>query len=361
MVTATNKRPDPKNVLSSAAFKEIERKADALATKLEGSDELTKEFEIAIETDFRNKLTTSAVHFSLFEMFEPEEIALWPRFGAIEGYTGNDPYDVFTYRNLDGKEETTSFWRLTAKRHKIDLAYQKQLKMIEDAGKGVKNKYDNDHMSEGERGREKEDIGGKRTTFYGKLKLAVELYFAMIEANDKLGKVLTVDYATVPVMENGAVKMEKGEPVIELDRKSPRIIKVKDKIRDTSKYFTIPNFLRLDANIALAKGGTYGDFITSNKREQPEDEQPDETKHITIGGPKDVEDGTIAFVHYMNGVKSKPTLMSDLVKYYTATDGSDRRDTLFRMVDLVSMLTENQKIKDMYTNESNGNRPAVAA
>ncbi len=368
MATVVIKKPEPKHVLSSAYFSKAKNTAGQLAAKLGSNAELTAEFTNAIDTDFKNKLTTSAVHFSLVSMFDDEEIAKWPRWDSVEqsGEQSNVPFNKFKYKDLDGKEQETSWWRLCADQHPIDLAYKMELKAIEDAGKGVKSgasaKYY--EMGDGERERAASDIGTKRAKFYEKLRDSVKFWFAKEDVNNhpKLSAVIEVNYATVPVLKNGAPVVEDGEVLREIDKSSPRIVEVKDKVRNQSKYYTIANFLRFNIDLCLAKGGTYGDFITSNKRPGDSDGDSADTANagVKIDGVKVFEDYTIAGVHFLNGAKASLPMQKELIAYYTAAEGGDRRDTLFKLAEVLTFLTGDKRIKDKYEAEVAGTTAPAA-
>lgn len=343
MVASTLK---PKSVLTSTRAKELERSADALATKLATSEDLTKSFWHAINTEFASKLTTAEVHFSLFDMFDDaQEIADWPLVGSIEGYTDKRPFDLFKYKDSEGKEQPGSYWRMVATHHPVGIELHKMIQKIVDSDKdGVKNEFTK--LSPGDRKREKEDWSGKFTTFFGKLKMGVQLYHKMEDARARL-PTITVDYDRNPVVDEktGKVVIEDGEPVTEINMKSPRIICVTDKVGKGNRFFTIPNFLRLDVDRALAAGGKYEDFITSNGREAEDESDEIVENPVKIVHPVDFENVTVQTLHYLNAIKNSVPAHKGLLAFYQAAGSDDRLQTLFNLYEVLSILTENPDLK----------------
>lgn len=342
---------EPLHILSNAQNIVFRREADAFAGVLATSKELTAAFEEAIAIDFENALTTANIHFTLFESvpgLDEEKLKALPYPSTVEGYTGNKPYDIFWYKDLDGNKQRASYWGYVRDLHPVGAAIRKELQAITDgAKKDVKNAYSDDVMSQHDRDSEKKDWNKKLTTFSNKLKMAVQCYFKMEEARTEMGAIIEVDYDTKAKLDDkGNPVIENKQVVMEINRKSPNLIVVSDKARKgTAARFSISNFIRLNVETAKANGGTYGAFIKSNARETPEEEQP--KPQAQVGTPADFESVTATTLHFLNGAKSSHNghMFRSLVGYYSAAGSDDRLQTLVNLRDQIDVILGVKEIK----------------
>lgn len=328
--------------------------AGVLASKLATSEQLTGHIKVAIRVANENKISVSNIHFDLFGLpggdgyaglFSEDEALLLPEVGSEQGKTSDKPYDLFTYKDAEGRErKDVSWWRLVAEQHPIGVGYMDEFEALR-VCEQVNNKYT--AMSVAERKKIKGDLKADFNTFYSKLRLAVMCYHMMIDVATRLEGIVIVDYAMKPKLgdDKRAVKGEDGKAIMIVDRDSPQVIEVTDATNPkTGKFFTMANFVRLNVELTLAGEKNYGAFITSNKRGEGEEEET-EDEGIKITNPKAFEDGTIAYVHYLNAGKKDPALFRSLVAYYSASGSDDRIKTLVNLMDLLPLLTEHADVK----------------
>lgn len=328
--------------------------AGVLASKLATSAQLTGHIKAAIKVANENKISVSNIHFDLFGkpggdpiagLFSEDEALLLPEVGSEQGKTSDKPYDLFTYKDAEGRErKDVSWWRLVAEQHPIGAGYMDEFEALR-VCEQVNNKYTS--MSVAERKKIKADLKADFNTFYSKLRLAVMCYHMMIDVSERLDGIVIVDYAMKPKLgdDKRAIKGGDGKVIMIVDRDSPQVIEVTDATNPkTGKFFTMANFVRLNVELTLAGEKNYGAFITSNKRGDG-DEEETEDEGIKVTTPKQFEDATIAIEHYINAGKKDTALFRGLVSYYTASNADDRIKTLANMVDLLAMLTEHKDVK----------------
>lgn len=334
----------------------LRTQAGVLASRLATSERLTGHINQAIKVANENKISVSNIHFDLFGLpeadgfdgiFSSDEATALPEVGSEQGKVGdNTPFDLYDYKDAEGRErKKVSFWRNVAEQHPIGVRILDELEAIRMWDKKPSRYTD---MSEGERGKAKNDLKGDFNTFYSKLRLAVQCLHMMIDVGQRLDGIVIVDYALKPKIgdDKRAIKGADGKPVMVVDRDSPQIIEVTDATNPkVGKYFTMANFVRLNVELTLAGEKNYGAFITSNKRGEGEDEPESEDEGIKVTNPKAFEDATIAIEHYINAGKKNTALFRDLVSYYTGSGSMDRIKTLANMVDLLTMLTEHKDVK----------------
>lgn len=335
---------------------DLQLTAGKLATRMAASETLVEHVDDAIRVANENKITVNNIHFDLFGtpnepdagIFKPEDYDNLPEVGSEEGKTGNKPFDYFEYKDSGGTNQKAYFWRHVALRFPVGAAIQAKLDAISNREK-VANEYTN--MEKAAVERIKRDLTADFNTFYSKLRLAVQCFHMMKKVAEELEGVVAVDYAQVPRIDpktKKAVKDSDGAVVYDLDLSSPQIIEVKDATdpkNPARKFFTIANFVRLNVELTLAGEGNYAAFITSNKRGENDNENPDETKHIKINNEKDFEDGTLAVLQFINGAKKDKVLWRKLVAYYTKDAPQDRLETLANARDAISLLMEVEGVK----------------
>lgn len=350
-----------KRILTTNEAAQISAKAGNAASFLAQSSDLTAQFNHAVEVKFEDQLSTAAIHFSLMEhMAEHEEMSfdMWPEVGSIEGHTGNKPFDLFRYKNPEGRETDGSFWRVVAERHPVGKLILDERSMVSQSQQeNVKNRYST--MPEHERKRAKADLDGKFTTFYGKLRMAVQLYHQMRDVHVRLPSV-TVGYDTNPVIGNDgkAVIGKDGRPETEINRKSPRLIMVQDATNAArAMLFSIPNFLRLSVDKTLAGDKTYGTFITSNKREKPPETPPE----FHVNSPVAFETATSKELHYLEAARKDAKDFRALIAYYSENGADDRVKTLVNLHDALSLILEHKDVKVKVDALTMGTETAKAA
>ncbi len=330
--------------LNAMQHKSIEDKAKEFATVLGSNEELNEEFQRAITAKQEDRKSTAYVHFVIKDMFKPEEIAAWPVLDSKEwehAVGSNEPFDRFKYKD-DGTEKEGSFFRMTAQYHPIGAALKAQIKMITDAVNGVKNEYTD--MNEGLRKARKQEFEDDYTTFYSKFRLAVALFPAMARANAEVDAV-TVSYALVPrVGDDGKIVMSDGKPEM-VYADATRIIKVTNKYQpDVCRYFSIPNFLKLNVERALANGGKYDDYVTSNKREKDEGSAT-ENKVPEIHNVGEFESFVYSMCNYFDDLKANPPKLGGVLQAFKGAGSDDKVSALFAMQEYLTLITEVPEIK----------------
>lgn len=328
-------------ILTSVEVKNVEAQASALAAKLASSADLNNEFANAIQVAEDNKLTTFSIHLTLKDLFSADELAALPLFDSKEWERpegSNTPFDKFKYKDPGtGAEKTGSFYRLTAAKHPIGVAHFNVLKKMADSrATGVNNEYSamTDHDLRAAKRTENE----RYETFFTKFRLALSTFPKMVEGNT-LGTVI-VDYVKVPKLdENGRIVFkDDGKTPVMVFTKDSQCIMVQDKFVPTNaRRFTIPNFLRLDVETAKLNGGTYEQYITSNKRSGNEGGEGD---GIKIEKAETFESMTAAQVHWLMTIKADTSKTGGLIKYYSGAGSDDRLWTLAQLEDLISIVTQ---------------------
>lgn len=329
--------------LNAMQHKSIEDKAKQFADVLGANEELNQEFQRAIVAKQEDRKSTAYIHFVIKDMFKPEEIAAWPALDSKEwehAANSNEPYDRFKYKD-NGTEKEGSFFRLTAQYHPIGAALKAQIKLIVDAVNGVKNEYTD--MNKGLREARKKELNDDYTTFYSKFRLAVALFPAMTRANAEIDAV-TVSYALVPRVD------DTGKLVYGTDKKpemvyadATRIIKVTNKYQpDVCEYFSIPNFLKLNVERALANGGKYEDYTTSNKRET---EEPSGDKVPTINNVNEFESFVYSMCNYLEMLKSEPAKLGGVVQAFKGAGSDEKVGALFQLMEDMTIITMVSDIK----------------
>lgn len=326
--------------------------AGKIAARMAGSATLTEHIETAIRVARENKITVNNIHFDLFGtpngnfedgIFSEADYALLPVVGSEEGKTGNLPFDYCEFKNSAGVMEDRYFWRSVAEQHLVGAEYITKAKAIADREK-TRNQYTD--WEEADADRELKDTRADFGTFYSKLKLAVQAFHMMKEVGEKLADQVAVDYFQVPRLDKQGKQVKDAKGVVIYDlAESAQIIEVKnaaDPRNPARKFFTLANFVRLNVELTLAGEGNYAAFITSNKRGEDEPEL-DETKHIKIENNKDFEDGMIAALHFINGIKAKSSSLKEAVKYISADDG--RVQTLYALEDALAIFTGIPELK----------------
>lgn len=345
-------------MLTSVQVKNVEEQAQKLADKLASNPDLTAEFENAIEVAEENKRTTFAIHLSLRDMFTAEELEALPVFDSKEWERPKDsnmPFDKFKYKDANGTEKTGSFYRLAASKHPIGVAHLKVLKEITDSTT-VKNQYS--AMNESDLRALKRTENAKYETYFTKFRLALSTFSAM-KAGNELGTVV-VEYVTIPKMDDGKIVYQQdGKTPVMVFTPDPQCIRVKDKhVPDNSKRFTIPNFLRLDVDVARNNGGTYEAYITSNKRSA----QTPEGTAIKIEKIEEFEAISAAVAHFFIRLRADAKALGAVIKHYNAAGSDDRLWTLSLMKDGIELITElpemRKRLDDM---EVSGKQVKLAA
>lgn len=323
-------------LISGSKRIDVEKSAASVAALLAGDKSLNAAFNSAIEHMNENKKSVNSIHFSLLNLMEADPDTLeceamdaWPVPGSKKKDVGdNEPFDRYEYKNTEGNTVKASFYGNVAKDHPIGAAILKRKEDVNnDAG-----------LSDGDKRRKKSDIDAEFTAFQGKLRMAVAAYFHIKAMRKAFPKVVNVGYAMT------------GKDVdnMKIDLSSPNIIRITSRVKDgVARYFTIPNFLRLDIEKATAAGGSYEDIITSNKRAQ-DDENPDEEKHVTIKTNRDFEDATIATLNYLN-FKFKDTVNTkDILAFYKGAGSDARLRTLFDLAEVLTKITGIKELRDRY-------------
>lgn len=342
--------------------------AGKFAARMAESTALTDHIERAIEVAKDNKITVNTIHFDLFGtpngnyedgIFKAEDYPLLPEVGSEEGKTGNKPFDYCEFKNSAGVMEDRYFWRSVAEQHPVGAALMAKANKIARREK-EQNEYTDWETADAER--ELKDVRADFGTFYSKLKLAVQCHHMMRAVGEQLSDAVTVDYFQVPRLDakGKQVKAADGKtPIYDL-AESAQIIEVKnaaDPRNPARKFFTIPNFCRLNVELTLAGEGNYAAFITSNKRGEQDDDDDDAEKHIKINSVKDFEDAMIAAVHFVNGIKKTSKGIKEVTQYIAADDG--RVSTLFALDDALSIWTGIKELKDRADALNSGTKAPV--
>lgn len=335
-------------MLTSVEVKDVEAQAQKLATKLASNTDLTAEFENAIEVAEDNKRTTFAIHLSLKDMFTVEELDTLPVFDSKEWERpkgSNEPFDKFKFKDPStGNEKTGSYYRMVAAKHPIGVAHLNRIKEMNDS-KTVKNAFS--AMNEFDLNAEKKSENARYETYFTKFRLALSLFAAM-KAGNELGTV-EVDYVRVPLMNEGKIVYKEDGKTPQLTYTSdPQCIIVRNKhVPSDAKRFTIPNFLRLDVDVARKNGGTYEEYITSNKREP----SPPEGVAIKIENVEQFEGITSSLAHFFIQLKANPKVLGAFIKHYNMAGSDDRLWTLSLMKEGIELITElpemRKRIDDM--------------
>lgn len=323
----------------------LEKQAATLAAKLGEDETLTGAFKNAILHANENKKSVNSIHFSLLNLMEAdpdtlecEEMDSWPVPGSMKKDVGdNVAFDRYEYKDSNGNTKKDSFYANVARNHPIGQAILQEKMVIEKGYSGdLKNKFTG--ITEGDMKRAKRTVDDNFTVFQGKLRLAVAAYFHIKAMRKAFAKVVTVKYAMTG----------KSEDDMKVDMSSPNIICIRNKLKaEECRYFTIPNFLKLDIDKAIAAGGAYVDVITANKRQQ-DDENPDEDKHISIEKVGDFEDATIAFRAFINSKWKTTAGQKELANHYRGAGSDDRLITLFEMEEVLTKLTGLKDLRDRY-------------
>lgn len=339
---------EPLHILQNKQHLAFQSSARALGDVFAAIEPLTISLNKAVETKFEDQLSLAAVHFDLFDNWtvngeapSDEYLASLPVPGSIEGHvTGNKPFDIYYYKDLDGNKQRGSYWDGVRDRHPFVIGLRKQIEGVEALSIPAYEKKST-----------KADLQSKLSTFNNKLRSAVALFFKMQEANEELGSVVEVGYAEKAVLNS------KGEPVIdpetkqvktEINRTTPRLIIVRDLARQKegiAEAYTIPNFLRLNVEIAKANGGTYAAFIKSNARGTPEEEQP--VEQAKIDSPVAFESNTATMLHFLNGAKQSHNshLFKSLLAHYSGAGSDDRLQTLANLRDQIDVVLGMPQLK----------------
>lgn len=331
-------------LVTQAVRLEREKAAAALAEQLGSSEGVTDAFNKAIQAAKENKLSVNEVHFTILELMDcdPETFVCeamdnWPVPGSKKKDVGdNVPFDRYEYKDSNGNTKKDSFYANVARNHPIGAAILQQ-KMVIDKGYAgeLKNKYTG--INEGDMRKAKRGVDDDFTTFQGKLRLGVAAYFHIKAVRAAFPKSVTVAYAMTG----------KTTDDMKIDMSSPNIICVRNKVKtDECRYFTIPNFLRLDIDKAKAEGGAYVDVITANKRGTEGDENPDEAKHVSVASNTDFEQATIATLGWINHKFKTTAGQKDLLSFYRGAGSDDRLMTLFALADTITKLTGNKDLSD---------------
>lgn len=317
--------------------------AKGVAMELAKDEAFVNESQEVIRKDGENKLSVGKLHFTLESTLSGigmEKVQSWAVPGSVEGFVGdNVAYDYYKYKDTDGNIKTASWWNHVRDALPFIASHRAILKRLNDD----KDMHDDD------KAKEKRISQNAITAFNGRFRDAVALFFKMQEANDEFAEkgVLTVTYAERVVMVNGKPKMEKGKVVTERDEDRVDCILVTDLVSKKVKSFTIPNFLRLNVKAAIAKGGTFGDFIKSNARAG---ETP--TAAISIEKVEDFESGSYSMLNYLNAVYSDAARQRMLIAYYDGAGSDERLKALVNLRDTIDKVLTVKSIKarvDAYT------------
>lgn len=326
-------------VISVQAANAVVTRAETFAGKLALNADLTTEIEAAIKASDDNKKSTFGIHLTLSEMFSAAELAELPEPGSMSGQTDN--FDRYKYTDTNGAKRNGSFWRNMAQAHPVGAHYMNVITATVDASK-VANAYTS--MSEGQRKQHKKDAEGSFNAFLVKMKDAFSAFGAIIRANELPGVV--VSYAEdVQLDDKGhIVKDDKGEPVmIYADTTQP--IRVGHKMKpDVCRYYTIPNFLRLDPAKASLNGGTYEAFITSNNR----DVEGPQGDGIEIKTFIQFESAMAGMTNWLEQVKADPKMVKYLIAQFKGAGSDTRILTAFDLIEMFSIVTELPDIKARY-------------
>jgi hypothetical protein len=329
-------------LVTAQARSNQEKLAGALAERLAADEAVTKALRFAIIANKDNKTSVNRVHFAIMAMMEANptedgenEMDAWPVPGSKKKDVGdNEPFDKFEYKDQSsstGALKKDSFYAILTRDLPMGAAILKR-----------KEAVDNDaNLSDGDKDRKKADINDEMTTLQGKVRLAVAAYFHIKAMRKRFGKIVNVEYA----MRDADPKTGESPGV---DYETPRCILIENKAKKgVAKYFSIPNFLRLDLDLAAAKGGTYADIVGANKRNN-DDEQPDEDKHIKIATNRDFEDATIATLNYLN-FKLKDTVnQKDLFAFFRGAGSDARLRTFFDLHEKMTVITEMPEFRKRY-------------
>lgn len=336
MSTSTEIQP---TVISVAAATAVVTRAETFAVKLAGNAELTTEIEAAIKATDDSKKSTFGIHLTLMDMFTADELKELPEPGSMSGQTDN--FDRYKYTDTNGAKRNGSFWRSMAQSHPVGSRYMAIIAATVDASK-VANAYTS--MSEGQRKQHKKDAEGSFNTFLVKMKDAFSAFAAIDRANELPGVV--VSYAMdVELDDKGhIVKDDKGEAVmVYADTTQP--IRVGHKMKpDVCRYYTIPNFLRLDPAKATLNGGTYEAFITSNNR----DVDGPSGDGIEIKTFIQFESAMAGMTNWLEQVKADAKMVKYLIGQFKGAGSDARILTAFDLVEMLSIVTELPEIKTRY-------------
>lgn len=322
----------------NAKHRDLQAQAKGIAAELAKDEALTTEIEALITRDHENKLSVVKLHFQLEDTLAGigmEKVQSWPVPDTIQGHVGdNVAYDWYRYKDTDGNIKTASFWNLVREEHPVIVKHRAVLKRLADD----KDMHDEDKAAP------KRVAQNAISAFNGRFRDALLLFFKMSEANDAFLStgILSVTYAERVVMEKGKPKVEKGKVVTERDDERQDCILVTDLVSKKVKSFTIPNFLRLNVDVAKAKGGTYGDFIKSNARTPGGGEGEGTFK---MDGPEGFEGGTATTLNYLNGAITDDAHWRRLVAHYNAAGSDDRLQTLVNLRDTIDKLLNVKPIK----------------
>ena len=334
---------EPVHVLPLSDFKSRESDANKVADFLATNEDLISSIKHGIKTKDEDIISVASIHFDLFETegLSEDFINGWPDVGSIEGHTGNRPYDIFWFKNANGVKEQASFFRMMSSRFPVGAEILKRKRALVEAqvGKDETGLYKS----------QKKAVDDEFTTYFGKFKTAIMLYQKMARANAELGKFLNVSYAEKARTDvNGApITGEDGQVEMEIARRAKDLIYIKDKTRkDAGVYFTIHGFIRLDVDVALKKGGTFGDFIKSAKREKTGPENDDIVQEIRIENNDGFEDVSLKMLHHINAAKYNPAKLRDLVAFYSEVGSDDRLITLDALKDAIDVILGMKSVKD---------------
>lgn len=341
MATADTSVQIKPTVINRQQVDAIEARAQVLADKLATNSDLTAEIELAVKINDDNKKSTFGLHLTLTDMFTAEELAALPEVGSMAGQTDN--FDQYRYTDTNGAKRNGSFWRKMAQDHPVGAAYMRQIEAIVDASK-VNNAFTG--MNDGQRKREKKELEGKFNTFLTKMKDAFSLFSAIKVANELPGVV--VDYAMEPELD------DKGHIVFTDEKKTDpsmiysnttQPIRVGHKFKpDVCKYYTVPNFLRLNVEKCSLNGGTYEAFITSNAR----DVEPPTGDGIEVKTFIQFESAMAGMVNWIDQVKADTKMVKYLIAQFKGANSDARILTMFDLIEGLSVVSELPEIKTRY-------------
>lgn len=322
--------------ITAAAVKQVSDAAINTAVMLGKIADLSTTVEQVIEIAEDNRKSPIAIHRVLRDEVAEDMRAAWPALGSKAGDSNTPVFDLYEYIDGNGTRKAGSYWREVAKEYPIGKDIQAQLALLADGPDKGKD-------TSGVNVAKKKQLQARFTSFNTNFRQGVHLFTAMAAANELAGVKAT--YAQVVERDDKGVPVKDAKGKLSMIEDFDTIcpIKVEDKTDPAkARYFTVPNFLRLNTIETMAKGGLFEDFISSAKR-QP---TTPETVGIKIENISQFEDATIA----MNGILERlkntgPKAISDLLKFYNAAGSDDRVATLFSLAENLSILTMNEGLK----------------
>lgn len=343
--------------ISSNRAHAIEQAAKLAAEKMAGDDDLNKQIDANVTAREDVQRGPFIIHTMLLDIFDADELNAMPEPGSFAA-TANDNgnFDRYKWKDTTGATRNGSYYAELTRLLPRGITIHTELEKIR-VRKDVKNEFSPDKMTDADVSARKKRLQRQLTTVQGNVRLAMGLWFGMAKGNAVTGVV--VDYAKKPKRDDKGKVVKKDDQIVyEYDFDATDPIKVQDKDRpEFAQYFSVTNFLRLDADVANDKGGGYDNYIASNAREQSEEEG---SAGYPIESTDNLGSAMLSVLNYLDKKKSDTKSLDFLYKMLRKEGGETILRTFFDLEEVLSMVTHKAEFKAKYEAIVVGDEPEAA-